>query len=467
MFTLRPYQDQGRELIKQAYAAGYKAALYTLPTGGGKTAVFTDICVRVQRKGNRVIVLVHRKELLDQASRKLDSLGVPHGIISPGHSMTGDLVQLASVQTIAKRLDRVQYPALIIIDECHHTTSASYRKIIDAFPLAKLLGVTATPQRLDGVGLGMHAGGYFDYMISGPTIRQLIDMGYLAQPVIYGPPSGVDLSGVKIVAGDYDAHELVKRIDKPKITGSAIDHYLRLSSGKPAITFCVTVAHAEHVAAEFNGHGIRSACIHGKLSNQQRDAMIKGLGDGTYQNLTSCNIVSEGTDIPVVNTAICLRHTASLSLCLQQWGRALRVYPGKTHAIILDHVGNCFRHGLPADDRKWSLDGVRKRKKGDPEAIPRIKRCMQCYAIIPMSATRCPQCGYETGAGVKDIKQVEGELVKIESARMENIAKRQQKIEVWKAESLQDFLDIADRRGYDRNWAHIRWNLRKQREKAA
>jgi superfamily II DNA or RNA helicase len=307
----------------------------------------------------------------------------------------------------------------------------------------------------------MHAGGYFDHMIQGPNIRQLIAMGFLSRPIVYGPPSGIDLSGIHMVGGDYDGHELANRIDKPKITGSAIDHYLSLSSGQPAITFCATVAHAEHVAAEFNGHGIRSMCIHGKLTGQQREYAIRGLGDGTFQNLTSCNLVSEGTDIPTVNTAIGLRPTASLSLCLQQWGRVLRIYPGKTHAVILDHVGNCFRHGLPTDLRAWSLDGYKKKKKGDLESVPRIKRCLQCFAIIPMAAAVCPQCGYATGAGIKDIKQVDGELVKIETDRLESIEKKAQKIEEWRASSLADFIDIAERRGYDKGWAYIRWNTRK------
>lgn len=465
----RQYQSENREQIKDKLRQGFRAPIYVLPTGGGKTFVFCDISERTAARGNRVIILVHRAELLRQASQKLSTIGVNHGIIAPSHSMSGDLVQVASVQTIVRRLDRINEPALIIIDEAHHSIAGNYRKIIDHFPRARLLGVTATPCRLDGHGLGRQAGGYFDCMVQGPTIADLISSGYLSRPVIYAPPTDFSTEGIHIRAGDFAQNEVADRIDKPKITGSAIEHYIRLCSNQPAITFCVSIRHAEHVAQEFNAAGIRTMCIHGKLPDRQREAAIRGLADGTWQNLTSCDLISEGTDIPVVAAGIGLRPTASLGLYMQQVGRILRVYPGKSAAIWLDHVGNCLRHGLPTEPRQWSLDGLKKRKRAEQESNPSVKQCARCFAMFPAGTQICPQCGEPVlSTAGREIKQVDGELRKIEPMSIDEYKKRMARMdrrrEEGRANSLEDLLRIADERGYNRQWAYIRWNIKKNRQ---
>jgi superfamily II DNA or RNA helicase len=405
---------------------------------------------------------------LRQASNKLSAIGVNHGIIAPSHSMTGDLVQVASIQTTVRRLDRINEPSLIIIDEAHHSVAGNYRKLVDRFPRARLLGVTATPCRLDGHGLGKQAGGYFDCMVQGPAISDLIAAGYLSKPVIYAPPTDFSTEGIHIRCGDFAQDEVADRIDKPKITGSAIEHYLRLCPGLPAITFCVSIRHAEHVAQEFNAAGIRTMCIHGQLADRQRDAAIRGLADGTWQNLTSCELISEGTDIPVVAAGIGLRPTASLGMYMQQVGRILRIYPGKTSAIWLDHVGNCRRHGLPTDLREWSLDGLKKRKRAEQESSLSVKQCVKCFAMFPASTKVCPQCGEPVVAAAgREIKQVDGELKKIEPMSeqefREHIARMDRRREEGRANTLEDLIRIADERGYNRQWAYIRWNLKKNR----
>jgi DNA repair protein RadD len=462
--TLRNYQAEGRAQIKAAFAAGKRAVLYVLPTGGGKTAIFCSIAEGVIQKGNRALILVHRHELLMQASRQLTAIGIQHGLIAPGHSMTADNIQVGSKDTVIRRLDRLHKPHLIICDEAHHYIGGgTFGRTVSHFPGARVLGVTATPERLDGKGLGSHVGGFFDHLIEGPDIRSLIRMGFLSQPLVYAPPIGLDLHGLHKRGGDFDAHEIEERADRPKITGCVISHYNRLCPGMPAIAFCATIKHAEDVAAEFQSAGIRAAAMSGKLPDSRRAYLVEALGNGELQVLTACDIVSEGTDIPVVAAAILLRPTASFGLFRQQCGRALRPYPGKKFSVILDHVGNAIRHGLPDDPHAWSLDGDepgKNRKSARP-----LRTCRRCFAVFGAWMIRCPQCGANVEAQGREIATAEGELVLIQAAAaaQAEVDRRAKRRTEGQANSLQDFLDIARERGYDPRWAHVRWNIRQRR----
>jgi superfamily II DNA or RNA helicase len=382
--------------------------------------------------------------------------------------MTGDTVQIASVQTLVRRLGKIRIdPRLIIIDEAHHSRAGSWAEIIRHYPAANLLGVTATPVRLDGSGLGTATGGFFDCMVEGPTVAQLITMGYLARPIVYAPPIGADFAALHTRAGDYVQEELAAAVDKPTITGCAIDHYKRICPGVPAIAFCASVKHAEHVAQQFNDAGIPAASLDGTLLDGMRKARIQALKDGTIRVLTSCDIISEGTDIPVVTAAILLRRTLSLGLYLQQVGRCLRPHPGKTNSIILDHVGNTFMHGFPDDDRVWDLNAQRA-KRGNREAEQKIvvRQCQTCFAVFRPPVSICPQCGAAYQTNARDLEQVSGELVKISRDEIMEQSKKK-KIDERHADSLEQFLQIARDRGYNPSWAHIRWNLRQSRQRQA
>jgi superfamily II DNA or RNA helicase len=272
------------------------------------------------------------------------------------------------------------------------------------------------------------------------------------------------MSQIKIKRGDYDPHESEIQIDKPKITGNVIAHYNRICPDSPALVFCVTIKHAEDVAAEFNAAGIRAAHLSGKLSDSVRKYRVTGLSSGEFKILTSCDIVSEGTDIPIVGSAILLRPTASFGLCRQQIGRVLRPYPGKTHAVILDHVGNCLRHGLPDEPHIWSLDGE-KRTARKNAMNQNLKTCHICYAVFGSWMIRCPQCGADIETKNRVIDIVDGELILQNIAASEEIAriKREKRIEQGRAESLDDLLEIARQRGYKPGWAYILWNKKKAR----
>jgi superfamily II DNA or RNA helicase len=315
---LRPYQETIVSDLRRAYREGSRAVLLASPTGSGKTAVFAYITEGAARRGNRVMILVHRQELLSQCSGALTDLGVPHGMIAPNRTMTYDPVQVASVQTLVRRLQKTPAPNLIIVDEAHHAAAGSWRRIIEHYRKSLILGVTATPVRLDGQGLGVETGGYFDRMVLGPSVRELIEQGYLSRPVVYAPPVGADLAGVHRRFGDFVAKETAERMDKPHITGNAVDHYLRICPNAPAIAFCSSVKHAEHMAERFRDAGIPSESLDGTLDDRMRRHRIMALADGRIRVLTSCDIVSEGTDIPVVTAAILLRPTQSTGLYLQQ-----------------------------------------------------------------------------------------------------------------------------------------------------
>ncbi len=273
--------------------------------------------------GIAVLVIVHRAEIADQTSNTFTAMGVAHGRIQPGHPMTDEIVQIGMVQTVAKRLDKIAEPGFIIIDESHHAVAETWREVLDAWPEAKVLGVSATPERLDGRGLG----DVFQEMVIGPGVRELIEQGFLAPFIYLAPDAGIDLRGVRTLGGDYRADDLTRAVDRTAITGNVVQHYRSHLAGRTAIAFCITVAHAEHVAAEFRANEISAASIDGTLAAAERGDLVTRLRDGELKVLTSCALISEGFDAPSVGGAILLRPTQSFALFRQQIGRCLRPKP--------------------------------------------------------------------------------------------------------------------------------------------
>ena len=460
MIQLRPYQAAAVNAVRQAFAAGRRAPLLVLPTGGGKTTIFSYVTTSAASKGRVVYLLCHRAELVKQISATLARFGCGHQLIAPGPIArqakieqfkaygrtfvdSGSTVYVASVQTLVKRLDVYPAPDLIVIDEAHHLTmDSTWGRVVGAYPGARLLPVTATPCRLDGKGLGLGEGGFADDMILGPTMAQLIADGFLSPYRIFAPPNALDLSGVRTRAGDYAKEQLSEAVDKPSITGDVVAHYQRLASGKRAVAFCVSVAHAQHVAYEFQQAGIPAEFLDGTLDAVDRDRIIKRFEAGTTLVLTSCDIISEGFDLPAIEAAILLRPTQSLSLYIQQVGRALRTFPGKAEAIILDHVGAVLTHGLPDEEREWSLEGIRKGKRA-PKEKPnepdvKLQTCPKCYTIH-LPAPHCPTCGHVYPAQARRIEQAEGELVELGQQQLDAI-KRQRRIMQGQAQTVEQLV---------------------------
>jgi superfamily II DNA or RNA helicase len=457
VIQLRPYQQESVDRVRHSFREGKSRPLLVLPTGGGKTICFSHITAGASAKGKRVTILVHRQELLDQCHRSLEAIGVDHGLIASGKTPDPSKgVQVASVQTLVRRLDRTVKPDLIILDEAHHATAGSWLKVLNHWPDAKVLGVTATPARLDGKGLGT----VFDDLLVGPEVSELIASGFLCPPVYFAPTT-VDLTGVKTTAGDFNRQQASERVDKPKITGDAVEHYRRICDGVPAVAFCTSVKHAENVAAAFRDCGYRSAVIDGTLSDFDRADRVKALADGRLQVLASCDIISEGFDLPLCTAAILLRPTQSLSLHLQQVGRVLRTAPNKPRAVILDHVGNCLRHGLAEEPRDWTLDGVTRRKGKAKDNGPRYAQCPKCYAVH-LPAPACPVCNTAREIKERTPEQVTGVLeeLKVDHARLDAIrnSKRQQ----GKAQSLGELIALGKARGMKNavGWAHYVYSSR-------
>lgn len=457
MFSLRPYQQTAVDAVRDSFRSGRRKPLLVAPTGSGKTVIFSYITASAAAKGNRTLVLVHRQELLEQCHRSLDSMDVPHGLIAS--CMTPDrshLTQIASVQTLVRRFDRVMAPDLIVIDEAHHATAGAWARVLTQWPDARVLGVTATPQRLDGKGLGQ----VFDDLIRGPEVADLVDQGFLARPVYYAPKT-ISMEGVHKTAGDFNRAEMAERMDKPTITGDAVTHYAKYSEGQPCIVFCTGIKHAEHVAQAFNAAGYRFNVIDGTLAKEERARRVLDLSSGALQGLVSVDIVSEGFDLPCVSTAILLRPTASLSLHLQQVGRVLRPSPGKQRAVILDHVGNCRRHGLAEELRDWSLDGIkRKGKRGPQDDVADTRQCPECFAVHTPSPA-CPQClhVYEIKDRIPDV--VDGELEELKARE----AVRDRKREQGTAQTLDDLIRVGKARGMKNpyGWANNVFKARQRK----
>lgn len=483
---LRDYQEDLIAGIRGAFAARKRRVLAVSPTGSGKTITFAYLTQATAARGNTVYIVAHRQEIVDQISGALDIMGVRHGRIQPGHTHTSDPVQVAMIQTLARRLDRVPQPKFLIVDEAHHGVAGTWATVTAAWPDSYILGVTATPERLDGRGLGAA----FDDMILGPSVRSLIERGFLARYRYLAPPVELDLSHVRQRSGDYAVDELAAAVDKAVITGSAVGHYRQHLDGRPAIAFCVTVEHAEHVAAEFQAAGYRAASVDGAMKRGDRRDRIAAIGDGRLHVLTSCELISEGVDVPVVAGAILLRPTKSLGLFLQQVGRALRPKPDGSDAVILDHVGNFSRHGLPDADRVWSLD-ARKRRPGTAGAT----QCEVCYRVFatdapgwrngqecrePEQPEDCVLAPREAAAGGRELPAVvDGTLAEVAAPVAPSpavvpewsggvcIATGPYKQVVRLARTEDQLREVARARGYDRRWVARILSFRHQRAEPA
>ena len=403
---LRDYQNLAISNIRKSYEAGNKNVLLTLPTGAGKTVIFSEITRLAGLKGANVLILVHRKELIDQAGDKLTKADVKYGIIAAGHKESKSNVQIASVQTLINRLNNPDQYNLIIIDEAHHAVANSWRKIFEFYKKAKRLGVTATPMRMTGAGLGE----IFDDLIVGSTIPELVDKGYLAEHEVYAPPNKLNLDKIRTIRGDYSKKEVEDELDKVDIVGDAVENYRRLGQNKPAIAFCISVKHGQYVTNKFKEAGYTAELITGSMNSDDRKTLVDNFKDGKIQILVSIDVVSEGFDVENCYVAILLRPTQSEALYIQQVGRVLRPEPNKV-AIVLDHVGNTKRHGFVDDVREFDLHQKAKTKRKG-ELAPAVETCEVCFAVYRPQPI-CHVCGHKKEIRKREITYEDGELVKM------------------------------------------------------
>lgn len=435
----RPYQAVLEAQIYDAWSADARNVLMVLPTGGGKTVVFAKI---LQQHQGAAIAIAHRQELVGQISVALAVLKVPHHIIAPA-AVIRSIVQLqvqilgrssydpnapkavAGVDTLIKRGDRLnswpQSVTLRVQDEDHHTLRANkWGTAAEMFPNAKGLGVTATPRRTDGKGLGRHADGLADVLIEGPTMRELIDMGYLTDYRILAPPSNLDLSDVSVTGtGEYSPIKLKTAIRRSKIVGDVVEHYLKYAPGKLGLTFATDVETAGDISKQFNEAGVPAEIIHAKTPDSVRATILQRFKKRELMQLVNVDIFGEGFDLPALEVVSMARPTQSLSLYMQQFGRALRPMEGKDRALILDHAGNVARHGLPDAPRTWSLDRRDRRSAAADDGVIPVTVCPACTGVYERIYKVCPYCGHTPVPVLRNGPEfVDGDLLELDEATL-------------------------------------------------
>jgi DNA repair protein RadD len=451
MMGLRDYQEKDNDVLRSLFAQGRKRICYVGPTGSGKTVLFCHAVGKVAEKGRRCIILVHKVELVDQTAKALAAVGVRFGIIAAGYPEDLEpLVQIASVMTLVNRLDRLRDVRFVVVDECHHVAAATWRTILAALADAAVLGVTATPERLDGQGLG----GVFEVLVIGPAVKKLIAGSWLSGFAVFAPERTVNLKGIRSVAGDYAIGDLARRMNTATVLTDVLTEYTKHLSGKTAIAFLTTIAASRDCARYLRQNGVRAEHVDGDTPRRERQDILSRLETGETSIVTNCNLIGEGLDIPSTGGVILLRPTKSLAVYLQQIGRALRPAPGKDRAVILDHSGNVFRHGFPDLEHAWSLEGRPKKKTGTL-----VRRCPECGALIPISARECPECGADLTPPKVTLKLVSDPLVELDptTAHVRWLANGTFKsVMEWAGENEARLHQVAAARGYKPGWVWYR-----------
>lgn len=426
---LRPYQAELINNIRQSIKNGHKSIVSVLGCGGGKSIIQAEIARSATDKGNRVLFLVHRKELCEQITNTFTMQGVDM-----------ELCSVSMVQTVSRHIEKVQAPKIIITDEAHHSTANTYKKIYNSFPDALRLGFTATPCRLNAGGLGE----VYEDLITSVSTKWLIDNHYLS-PYKYYSVKLADTSGLHVKAGDYKADEIAELMQSKEIYGETVKQWERLAKGRKTIAYCASVKAAEETAEQFRQAGYTAASLSGSTPKEQRTQIMQDFRDSKIMVLTNCELFGEGLDVPDCECTVLLRPTQSLTLYIQQSMRSMRYMPDKT-AIIIDHVGNCYLHGLHDDNREWTLEPKAKQAN-----MVKIRECPMCFSVYPPTKQKCPYCGY---AAVKEIQRKEKKTVEIDLVEMQ----RQEDIKNTKysdltAESWSDVERIRKTRGYKIQWA--------------
>lgn len=459
---LRNYQDA---MLKQAslyMRQGKRRILLRLATGGGKTVMAASMLGSAGAKGMTSDFIVHRRELLEQTSDTFRAVGIPHGFIASGMPSNGlAKVQLAGISTLVNRLEHAPVPKLIVWDECHHMTAGLWDAVFKHYPDAFHIGLTATPERLDGRGLSDH----FDVMVDGPSTGELIRRGFLS-PFDYYAPGVPDLVGMRTLGGDYNRADTAELMGKPKVVGDVIEHYLRFAKGEAGIVFAASRENSRNLADAFTAEGIRAGHVDGSMSMRDRKRVVDAFKARDIDIMTNVDLFGEGFDVPAMVYCGLVRPTKSLALHLQQCGRALRIMEGKSRAIICDHAGNALSGlGLPDDDRKWTLEGRKKgsARKGSDDATA-IHQCPECYRVTASTTRTCP-CGHEFAVAARDPEFVDGQLFKLErvdTQREKDRAAKARKMEERACVDYSSLVELAQKRGYDnpKGWARMKLQQR-------
>lgn len=450
--VLRDYQSTALERLDDEIAklAAQRAelrALLVAPTGAGKTTIAAARIERERASGGSVLFLAHRKELIDQCSKRLDGSGVRHGVVMAGHPrwMPWLPVQVASIQSlVAKnrrgvmhRAEKIKRPTLIVVDEAHRARANTYHVVFDLFPDVPVIGLTATPIRMDNRPLG----DLFRALVVVETIGGLTRRGFLvpATGFAFDVP---DLKGVRTTAGDYNEKDLASAVNRTAIVGNIVAKWKERSAGLRTVLFAVNVEHSKRLVEQFRTEGVAAEHLDGTTPKLEREAILERLSTGETLVVSNVGVLTEGWDEPRLECVILARPTKSLGLYLQMVGRGLRGVcrdclgdtpwnlPACRHCgsvnvkracRIHDHAGAVFAHDLPEAEREWSLDDdakKRKKKGGDEENAPTVRQCGVCFALYPATVDACPACGTPAPKRVRTVEEIEdGRIVSFEDLR--------------------------------------------------
>ena len=445
----RDYQLDGLEAMRNAIRRGVRRMCYQLPTGGGKTVVAGFMIQAAHQKGLRVGWFAHRRELIMQPSAMLDRIGIPHGITMATHKRYDPQaqIQVLSIDTAVRReLPRFD---LIIVDEAHHSRSDSYTETIKRLNAKTVIGITATPCRMDGRGLG----DIFEEIILGPSVKDLTQRGYLVPSETYSWP--VSTHGIKITCGDFNQKQAEDRMSDPKLVGNVVEHWLKRCSDRETIVFASGIGHSRLLAKRFEAEGIATAHLDGNTPMDERDDIISRLKSGALRVVCNYGVLTEGTDIPNVSAIVNCRLTQSLSLWLQMAGRGLRSHTGKRDCIIHDHGGSARLHGLPDQPQEWTLNrtaDIQKAKKTALIPVDKVKVCPDCGRVHERDVLIC-ECGYAFKRA--EIRETPGELEKLTDFKAASPAKRRSDYMRWMWE--QENFKRKDGQPYSPGYAYAKY----------
>jgi DNA repair protein RadD len=408
---LRPYQVEAVHEVNRRILSGARRVLLVASTGAGKTLTAAHMIRAAFERGERSLFVAHRREIIQQSYTKLIEYGVPEcevGIImaSDVRRKPGAAVQVASIDTLRRRSKPVAH--WIFHDEAHRICAKSNQALVAHYDRAVHIGLTATPYRADGRGLGE----VFDDLVVVASMRRLIDEGFLVEPKVFSTPALPDLSHVRLKGADYDERALAHAVDQKALVGNIVEHWQKLARGTRTVVFATSVGHSKHITERFRAAGIAAEHLDGTTPVGERDAILARLERGVTRVVSNCQCLAEGWDQPSVKCAVLARPTKSTGLYLQQAGRILRPFEGQG-AVILDHAGCALAHGLPQDDRLFHLDGLTAE---DAEAAI-CRTCPSCYAIIPIARRTCPECGTDLPVRTVIPKETSDALVEMSGAQ--------------------------------------------------
>lgn len=465
MFKLRSYQQETIDKVYQSMRSGHRRIVVQQPPRTGKTVIMAEIARRTTAKGDRVMFIIHRKEVLEQAIETFKLQGVDMSLATMG-----------MVQTLTRRINQLDEPQLILVDEAHHALAKSYLNILDAFPNAYVLYFTATPIRTGHDQLDQIA----DDIVTGKSIKWLTNHHFLA-PFHYYGLGDIDRSKLRKSNGDYSSESMDQAISH-EIYGHIVEQYQRLAKGKQAVVYCHSIESAKKITQQFEQAGITATEIDGDTDQNIRDKLVQQFRDKKLTILVNVNLFTEGVDLPNVDCVIMARPTSSLALYLQFSMRCLNPREGKT-AIIIDHVDNFLTFGLPNNDRNWSEAIVTKDKrkaKSSTENGPAIAQCNYCFGTFyrdQIVDDCCPLCGHELKKETKDYKIVNVDLQEIKENQavnhrkamikkilsdqvMANVADKS----VGQLHTLKEFQAYAKLHNYSPGWAWYQFNNRRKKK---